>query len=386
MADARRYLEIGSQDTTADNLTYELAYGSRLLVDAHLESGAVDQAVEQLESGALDFVKQKHPAITKSSLGKVFNRETYKLAIKTYLAAMRKNEDKQTWIDKVRGALAPLRDELNASNDPKDRQRVTGIERYIAQELKKQFEQFESIADKSNFARILATFMGSIEKDSTDATTVLWSGETLLGVAEGLSLLGADDVAKPLFQQAESALNRAEALGFAGDPREEAMQVKLSRQRALSQRGAGKFEAAIDQLKTILKANPMSLQVQVDAADTLHLWAKSSKRSKGYAEAMMGMEKVRNPKTKKTSNLIWGWRGLVKATQGSPKYVDTYFHSMYHLIESRFEYGLLENSSKAIKSSLNDVNRTITQSEKKMDEVWKQKFAKLRERIVANSK
>ncbi len=202
---------------------------------------------------------------------------------KTYLAAMRNSDDQQQWIDKASGVIAAMRDDMESSNDPQDRQRVTTIYRLIAKELKQQFEAFKTVDEKKRFAGNLASFLGSIEQDSKDSKTVLWAGSTLLGVAESLSQLSLTDDAKPLFQQAVSALNRAESLGFAGDPQEAAMTMELKRQRALAQRGAGNFEGAVEQFTEILKQNSKSLQLQINAAETLQSWAKASQRAKLYA-------------------------------------------------------------------------------------------------------
>ena len=268
--------------------------------------------------------------------------------------------------------------------DPKDRQQITSIYRLIASELKKQFETIESAEEKEKFSASLATFLGSIEKDSEDSKTVLWSGATLLSIAESLNQLGLDSAAKPLFQQAVSALNRAETLGFKGDPQEEAMNTELRRQRALAQRGNGDYEDAVKEFIEILKKNSMSLKDQIYAAETLQMWAKSAKRSRGYAEAMMGIEKFTDPKTKRQSNLIWGWRKLVQATRSNPKFKQTYYKSLYHLTECRLQYGLLEKSDKAIKSSLQEIENASKRDESFGSPEWKQKFAQLKVRIQQN--
>ncbi len=381
-----RYLLAGVSAGNLESVTYEQALAALLLVDAYLEAGNSDQAVERLEIAEiapLDLVKQKHPAIVGTPMANLFVRETYKIAIKTYLAAM-KTGDQQKWIDKISGVIAAMRLAMEASNDPSDRAQITNIYRLIASELKNQFESMESAEDKKKFATSLATFLGSIEKDSNDSKTVLWSGATLLSIAESLQQIGLADASKPLFRQAVSALNRAESLGFAGDPQEQAMNRELKRQRALAQRGSGSFEDAVNQFIEILRDNPLSLADQIYAAETLQMWAKSANRSQGYAEAMMGVEKVTDPKTKRTSNLVWGWRKLVQATRSNPKFIDTYYQSLYNLTECRFEYGVLENSDKAIESSLKEIENAEKRDAKLGSPQWKQKFDKLKLRIKQN--
>ena len=294
---------------------------------------------------------------------------------------MRNSDDQQPWIDKASGVIAAMRDDMEASNDPQDRQRVTTIYRLIAKELKQQFEALETVEEKKKFAGNLASFLGSIEQDSNDSKTVLWAGSTLLGVADSLSQLSLTANAKPLFQQAVSALNRAESLGFAGDPQEAAMTMELKRQRALAQRGAGNFEGAVDQFTEILKQNPKSLQIQIDAAETLQSWAKASKRAKLYGEAMMGTRKFTNPETKRDNKSDLGLAENGASHPQQSKISRHLLQALYHLIECRLEYGLLEKSDKAIKSSLTE----ITNAEKRHPEMGgparKQKFMELKKRM-----
>ncbi len=72
---------------------------------------------------------------------------------------------------------------------------------------------------------------------------------------------------------------------------------------------------------------------------------------------------------------------MVQATRSNPKFRDTYYAALYHLIECRLEYGLLEKSEKAVKSSLTE----ITNAEKRDPELggraWNQKFMDLKQRI-----
>ena len=159
------------------------------------------------------------------------------------------------------------------------------------------------------------------------------------------------------------------------------MTMELKRQRALAQRGAGNYEAAVDQFTEILKGNSKSLQIQIDAADTLQSWAKDSGRSVLYGEAMMGTRKFKNPETNRDSNLIWGWRKMVQATRSNPKFRETYFNALYNLIECRLEYGVLEKSDKAIKSALTEISNAEKRHPELGGPVQKKKFMDLKQRI-----
>lgn len=381
LANAKKYMSDGVKNASIDQLDYETALGALLLVDAHLESGETDEAIRRLESDTiapLDLVKQKHPAVSRTSMAGVYSRETYKTAIKAYLAAMKGGSDEQKWINKASGVIAAMRRDVESSNDPAARSRVTTIYRLIAQELRTKFDRMTDPNEKKKFSQSLSSFLGSIEKESTDAKTILWAGSTLLGVADSLAKQGLDSTAQPLFQQAVSALNRAETIGFNGDPQEGDMAIELKRQRALAQRGSGDYEKAVDQFAEILKAKPNALNIQIDASETIQMWAKATKRQRGFAEAIKGLKPFKDPKTKRSKNLIWGWEKIALATRTNAKFRDTYYLAMYHVIECQMEYGILAKK----KSQLESAKRLIAREQKKDPEFngnseWKVKFQNL---------
>ena len=236
LENAKNFMLEGVKSASLDTLDYETATGALFLVDALLESGQVDEAVHQLEGATicpLDLVKNKHPAL-QGPYQAVYVRETYKTAIKTYLAKMKSAQNKQTWTDKASGIIAGMRQSAENSRDPKELARLAVVYRLIAKELKTSFEQIEDAGEKARFADTLSTFLGSIEEESKDSKTVLWAGSTLLSMAESLHEGGLTDVAKTYFAKAKSALTRAESMGFEGDPREKQLSIELQRQRALA--------------------------------------------------------------------------------------------------------------------------------------------------------
>ena len=384
---AKVFLELGAREATLDKLDYETALGCLLLVDAHLEAGEIELAVQRLENSEiapLDLIKQKHPAITQSPAASLFRQESYKIAIKAYLASIHHSDNPQAWIDKASGVIAAMREDMEANDDPQARQRVTQIYGLIATELLAQFEALSSVEEKAKFANSLLSFLASIEKDSNDARIVLWAGSTLLNVAQSVNDLGQPNEAKPLYQQAVSALSRAETLGFAGDPQAPAMTTELQRQRALAQRGSGNFEEAIEQFALILEKNPRNLKVQLNAAETLQAWGKSAGRSKLYTEAVMGARPFTDPTTKRPSKLIWGWEKICTATRGNEKTQDAFYQSLYQLAECRMEYGLLEQKKEAIASALQEIENAEKRDPELGGAIWKRKFLELKNQIKQN--
>ena len=394
LTNAKSYMEQGIANASVETLDFATALGALMLVDAYVASGEIDKAVNQLESAAiapLDLVKQKHPAISKNpKQATIYSRETYNNAVKTYLAAMKTSDDKQKWVKKASGVIAAMRQSMEASNDPKDRVQLTNIYQRIAKELKSDFDSLTSPQEKKEFATALSTFLNSISKDSQDPGTILWAGSTLRSVGESLVSSSLNEEAKPLFRNAVDALDKVEKIGFAGEPDEGVMLSKLKLQRALSQRGAGNFEPAVDQLSEILKLKPKAINVQIEACETLQQWGKASGRSKKYQEATKGTGTYgtyKDPKTKRDKKLIWGWEKIAKLTRRNEKFRDTFFNALYHVAECRMEFGIIESNPDAIAAAKKEITR-----ERERDPTfagkanWARKFQELEARVDAASR
>ncbi len=388
MDEATQLMADGVNKTLFDELNYEVALGALLLVDARLKLGEVEQAIDRLESkeiAPLDLLKQQHPAVTGTATGEIYRREVYKTAIKVYLAAMKGADDQQQWIDKSRGVIDAMKADIKDSNDPNDAARVASIYQLIAIQLKEQFQLLEEPEKKRKFANSLSGFLSGIQSESNDAKTILWAGSTLLSVADSLAKSGLDDSSKEMAKEAQVALTRAQTMGFAGDPKEAVMVAELKRQRALASRRSGNFESAMNEFLEILKESPNSLNVQINSAETLQMWAKVGKNQKRYIEAVKGRDPYKNPKTKRTQKRIWGWEKIALATRSNEKFRSTFYNALYHVVECRLEYGILAGNQSAIKAAGSEIAK-----ERKRDatfsgsEMWKQKFSELETRVQQN--
>ncbi len=388
MEEATQLMASGVNQTMFDELNYEVALGALLLVDARLKSGEVDKAIERLESkeiAPLDLLKQQHPAITGTETGEIYRREVYKTAIKAYLAAMKESDDQQQWIDKSRGIIDAMKADIKGSNDPNDAARVAAIYQLIAIQLKEQFQLLKEPEKKQKFADSLSGFLSGIQSESNDSKTILWAGSTLLSVADSLAKSGLEDSSKAMAKEAQVALTRAEKMGFAGDPKEAVMVAELKRQRALASRRSGNFESAMNEFLEILKASPNSLNVQIDSAETLQMWAKVGKNQKRYIEAVKGRDPYKNPKTKRTQKRVWGWEKIALATRSNEKFRSTFYNALYHVVECRLEYGILAGNQAAIKAAGSEIAKERKRDETfSGSELWKQKFSELEARVQQN--
>jgi ribosomal protein S20 len=352
-----------------DPITYSSASAALSLIGVRLEQNKIEEAIQLLETGSLSpmkLIEQKHPAIEGSRYANRFRQSTNRTAIKTYLAAVTNGGDQKQSIDKAIGILTAMQ------NDPNAKSQLTAIYRSVGKSLNDQFEGLKSLDEQKQFASVLASFVGTIEKGSTDTSTVLWAGSTLLKVASSLSEQGATGEAAPLFGQANSALERAETLGVE-DPN---AKLALQHLKALALRGSGDYQGSVSIFEELLKQKAL-LTWQLDAAETLQMCGKNKQDANAYAKAMMGSGKFKDPKTKREKNAIWGWRKLVQVTRGNEKFNDAYRTSIYNSVKSRFEYGLLKQNAKAINSSYSELSKALQRFKFLSTGPWNQKFQTL---------
>ncbi len=353
-----------------DQVTYSSASAALSLVSVLLEQNKIEEAVQQLETGRLSPLKliaEKHPAIEGSRYADRFRQSANRTAIKTYLAAVTTGSNQKQSIDKAIGIITDMQ------NDPAAKSQLTAIYRSVGKSLNDQFEGLESLEERKQFASVLSSFVGTIENGSTDTSTVLWAGSTLLKVASALNEAGAATEAAPLFDQANSALDRAEKLGVK-DPN---AKLAIQHLKALALRGSGDYQQSVSIFEQLLKEKSAALTWQIDAAETFQMWGKNKKDANAYAKAMMGSGKFKDPKTKREKNAIWGWRRLVQATRGNDKFNEAFRTSIYNSVKSRFEYGLLKQNNKAINSSYSELSKALQRFAFLSAGPWNNKFQTL---------
>ena len=356
------------------NVNYSLANSSLTRADVLIEAKRYGDAIKQLENGAvapLTLIGKNNPAIADPRYAERYRTSAYLSAVKAYLGAMGNGADANAMIKKATDVVSSLKTQTDKSKDPKAQARLTAVYQSVGKQLQDQFEGFETTAERTKLATPMASFLGTIEKQSKDSKTVIWAASTLLDAASTLQGEGADDAAKPLFKQAISGIDRAEKIGIP-DPKDK---LKVRRLRAIAQRGSGDFAGAVDTLGKLLE-EITAVNVQIDAAETLQMWGKAKSDKSAYAKAMMGTGRYNDGN--RTKNSIWGWRKLVQLTRGKDNLNSVYRESLYNSIKSRFEYGLLEGDAakkkKAIDSAKNELQAALGKYPFLKEGVWAKKF------------
>ena len=109
--------------------------------------------------------------------------------------------------------------------------------------------------------------------------------------------------------------------------------------------------------------------------------AAAGEDAKGFATAILGSTPVTNPKTKRKSNAIWGWRKLVKVTRGKSQFQDAFYQSLYHMIEARFQMGRIKQSADGVGKALKELDNWQQRDPDFDNGVRKQKFDQLRQQL-----
>ena len=368
-------------NSAGGKIDYTTANSALTLVDVLLQQKQFDAALKRLETEAiapLDLVKQKHPAILDPRYADRYRRNTYLTAVKAYLGSLNSGGDFETTIEKASGIISALKSELESSDDPKAAaKQLTAVYQSVATQLNEQFQTLETLDQRKKFSTGLASFLGTIERQSSDAPTVLWAGSTLLNTASSLAQEGADVEAKQLSTQAVSALDRAEKMGI-NDP---ALKLKLRQQRALAQRGSGDYESAVKTLIEMLKGKS-AINLQIDAAETLQMWGKAQSNKDAYGKALIGTGKYKDGK--KVKNAVWGWRKLEQLTRGKPKLNDIYRKALYGSMRTQFEYSVLIKKKQGVKTALSFLEKSLNKFKFLKAGPWAKKFDDLVAEMKSN--
>lgn len=382
---ALRFLKVGAATANPDAISFSDAVTGLNLVDALLADGKPEDALKMLGSplGPAEVIKSGNPNVFENPKADGYKRNAYSVMIKTYLAKLATAEASKEWLEKCEGLILRMEEEVRADGSESSKRQLTASYYLISVELRKRFEATNDQNKKIQLAGALAEFLPSIERNATkNGKVLLNAGSALMSMATSISE-GADlDKAKPLFVKASKALAGAERLGFTGDPQEKALKLELKRQRALAQRGAGKYEEAVKIFTEILKTSK-SLPIQLDAAATLQQWGKSGPLSVPLARAVNGTGRFTGANGRET-NAIWGWTKIMRLTQTNKmKYRDQYYTAAYGIAEAIYEQGKAKKKD-ASKVALKRIAKEKADAPGFLGSpAWKQKFADLEKRIKA---
>ncbi len=221
-------------------------------------------------------------------------------------------------------------------------QDLTAVYTQLGRELQEELERLTADGDNERLSQVRASFeqfLGKVyeTRDKKDYNSLLWIGETYFGLGQGVK---EDKVAAAgYYKNASDAY--AEILN--GNLADEKSVPAIQLRQVRCKRAQGQYEEAIQIAEQVLTANPMSIDVQFEAAYTLSDWGADP--SVGQPEKLLkSIEGLENAAGEKS---IWGWQRLTTrlgARQSTPEWdtlKERFLEARYEFIRSRLRYGNL---------------------------------------------
>jgi len=346
LTEATSWLEKGmarlQAGTDASGPTLELVAAALSASQIYVGSGAPDKALALLENkayGPLTLVKKNDPVTQQHDIG----RETYKVALRAYVAASKIDEAK-AMMEGLKSTVAPERaGDLTiiyismgrALEEQVNTLRAAGK----TDELKKTTEGFE-------------VFLREIAKsaDGNTFASLNWVAETFYSLGAGFDTPGvklpkeAEDYYNETLASDKRLLDEINKPGFFPESPDKAVKVadaltavKLRTARCL--RRLNKFKESVDLLESILKEKGQLLDAQTEAAYAYMDWG-AAENPLYYNLAMFGARKDAATK----QNIIWGWVKMGSALSGNPQFEKVYHESRLNLARCHLAQAQLANA------------------------------------------
>ncbi len=321
------------------------------LAQLTLEANEADQAIAWLELptfGPLVLVKAKSPAAQGN-----LPAETYKLAMRAYIAA------NPPQLDKAEEAMNALEQVVPRGGDSKSADNLTAIYVSLGRQLQEDMQQLRASGKTQELGRLAQGFQVFLDRllergGGGNLPTLNWMAEMYSNLAAASS-----DAARGMECSGKAAKAYEQLLNAAAkDPKFSdspdsliALRLKL----AEAYRGAELYDEATKTISDVLREKPMLLPAQVAAAGIYQ--ARGSKDPASFAKAIMGGERGQDGR-----NLIWGWAHLSRVTMGDEKFADVFHRARLAIVESRYAYAMAEKDpgkrENILKAAIEDVRST----------------------------
>lgn len=292
--------------------------------------GKYDQTIQHLTSGGDKAVVkvielpagEERPA--KGIKSAAFAGQAYRLLLRAHVGTQKIDDALET-MDKLQSV---------GGTD------TAAIYTQLGRELQEELQRLKVAGNTKRLNQVRTSFeqfLGKVYElpGKKDYNSLLWIGETYYGLGQGV---GDDkDAAATYFTNAAGAYDEILSSNLAEAESIPAIQLRQVR----CKRALGEYQEAISISETILAKNPMSIDVQFEAAYALTDWGADE--NAGQPDKLLkAIEGLENPAGKKD---IWGWARLttrLQARQSTPEWEslkERFLEARYAYIKSRYLYG-----------------------------------------------
>jgi len=323
----------------------------------HLTGGAENSVVNAMN------VPEGQERPTSGIQSAAFAGQAYRLLLRAYVGTQQIPQALQT--------MANL--ESTGGQD------TTAVYTQLGRELQEELKQKKAAGNEEEVQKTRQSFEKFLEKvyearDVKDYNSLLWIGETYFNLGQGLS----DDAvaAADYYEKANKAYQEILSGNLADGT--SVLAIKLRVVRCL--RAQAKYDEAVTLAQGILNENPMSIDVQFEAAYTLSDWGADATAGQPdkLLKSMEGMENAQGDKN------VWGWARLTTrllARQGTPEWEtlkDRFYEARYAYSNARRLYGKsgAPGADEHLGSGVAEI-MMVAQAFHEMDDVWFAKFDKL---------
>ncbi len=349
----------GFDDLTSETLDQRAVECGNCLATIYLKSNRVAEAkaiLEKADVGPLAVAKNG-----KVELEPRVKLESLRLQLQSIVFLWIQDTQAKLDSNTIQGIVQEMQTIAKASTDGD--KLLSDSLLILAKDLSDQVDQVKTPADRSKLADGIQLLMTQLVTVSSDISVLDWAGTTMLELAKRLEKQSADAAAiKSLGAAAEKAYERilaveAQTPGSIVAAKKKPEEIALKQGICKSQ--AGDYQAAVALFSQFLAQNKNvnNLSAQLEAAYTLHRWAKSANTAEAWKRAMLGEGKQKNGEA-----LIWGWGLMSKKIANQNQVLETFFESRLRLAEARFQLGAVETDpakrSKIVDQALSDLRTT----------------------------
>lgn len=330
------------------------------------QPGTAVAALEHPKLGALTLARAKHASVSDAAV----KEEVYKTALRAYISSLATDENAITKAEAVMNEMKSV-----IGGDAAGEKRLISVYVGLAQDLEKQMTTATPEAKRA-LAQGFESFLNQLSAGATDLSVLNWVAESFAklggGLDDGATL---NDEAKKYYTRADEAfktiLDKVQL--------DDKTKIQLHLRRATLAGQMRDFAKALEAFKKVLADKPATLNVQVDAAKLLEVWAKQPGQEARYMDAIKGILEPGQAKP-----IIWGWGKIANTTSKYPNFKDTFHEARVHVAECRFNYAQTKSGdekAKLLKDAVRDISLTRRLYPDLGGDAWKARYDDLLKKI-----